>query len=55
MCDESLIQNPIVKPKYIGKAIMQTSYCPLCDKELMFYVKNRRTAGFIVTKIGETK
>lgn len=55
MCDESLIQNPIIKPRYIGETIIQTSYCPLCNKELMFYIKNKRTAGFIITKTGESK
>ncbi len=55
LCDESLIQNPTINPKYVGETIVQVSCCPLCGKELMFYIENRRTSGFIITKERELK
>lgn len=55
LCDELLIQCPDIKEKNLAGTIIRTSHCPLCGKEMMFYMKNPKITNFIINKIGEQK
>ena len=53
LCDESFIQNPVIKKRDLHRVIIQIAYCPLYGKEMMFFVKNKRTTDFIIKKDSE--